>query len=105
MFATTSLRAPKEKTNALTYEAPGWYFLTRRDLAQAIAAFQKGIALDRNHTPFYNGMAIASLISGKPKRAIGYAEQALSLDPRGPTNCDVDVIPWPWHFFLATMTW
>jgi tetratricopeptide (TPR) repeat protein len=33
---------------------------------------------------FYYGLARASLISGEPKKAIEYAEQALSLDPRGP---------------------
>jgi adenylate cyclase len=73
-----------DPANALTYEALGWYFLTRRDLAQAISALQKGIALNRNHMRFYDGLAVASLISGEPKKAIGYAEQALSLDPRGP---------------------
>jgi tetratricopeptide (TPR) repeat protein len=73
-----------DPANALTYEALGSYFLSGRDLAQAIAAFEKGIALDRNHMPFYNGTAIASLISGEPKKGLGYAEQALSLDPRGP---------------------
>ena len=73
-----------DPANALTYEALGWYFLTRRDLAQAISALQKGIALNRNHMRFYDGLAVASLISGEPKKAIGYAEQALSLDPHGP---------------------
>jgi adenylate cyclase len=73
-----------DPANALTYEALGMYFTFRRDLAQAIAAFQKGIALNRNHMHFYDGLARASIISGEPKKAIEYAEQALSLDPRGP---------------------
>jgi TolB-like protein/class 3 adenylate cyclase/thioredoxin-like negative regulator of GroEL len=73
-----------DPANALTYEALGSYFLTRGDLVQAIAAFQKGMALNRNYNPFYNGLALANLISGEPKKAMGYAEQALSLDPRGP---------------------
>ena len=68
----------------MTYDALGYYFLFRHDLSQAIAAFQKGIALNRNHMPFYTGLALASLISGEPKKAIGYAEQALSLDPSRP---------------------
>src|SRR6185503_1934258 len=68
----------------LTYEALGYYFVFERDLSQAIAAFQKGIALNRNHNPFYTGLAFANLISGEPKKGLGYAEQALSLDPRGP---------------------
>jgi tetratricopeptide (TPR) repeat protein len=33
--------------------------------------------------PFYNGLALTSLNSGEPKKAIAYAEQSLSLDPRG----------------------
>ena len=45
----------------MTYEALGMYFTFRRDLAQAIAAFQKGIALNRNHMHFYDGLARASL--------------------------------------------
>jgi len=73
-----------DSANALPYEVLGYYFIHRRDLSQAIAAFQKGIALNRNYNPFYIGLALASLISGEPKKAIGYAEQALSLDPRGP---------------------
>jgi adenylate cyclase len=73
-----------DPANALTYEALGMYFTFRRDLPQAIAAFEKGIALNRNHQHFYDGLARASLISGEPKKAIEYAAQALSLDPRGP---------------------
>jgi adenylate cyclase len=73
-----------DPANALTYDALGNYFIYRRDLSQAISALQKGIALNRNYIPFYAGLALASLISGEPKKAIGYAEQALSLDPRGP---------------------
>ena len=73
-----------DSANALPYEVLGYYFIYRRDLSQAIAVFQKGIALNRNYNPFYIGLALASLISGEPKNGIGYAEQALSLDPRGP---------------------
>ena len=73
-----------DPANALTYDALGNYFIYRRDLSQAISALQKGIALNRNYNPFYTGLALASIISGEPKKAIGYAEQALSLDPRGP---------------------
>jgi tetratricopeptide (TPR) repeat protein len=72
-----------DPANALTYDALGFYFFTRRELSQAIAAFEKGIALNRNYPTFYVGLASAYLISGEPKKAIGYAEQSLSLDPRG----------------------
>ena len=73
-----------DPANALTYDALGLYFIFRRDLSQAISTLKKGIALNRNHMPFYDSLGLATLISGEPKKAIGYAEQALSLDPRGP---------------------
>ena len=72
-----------DPANALTYDALGFYFFTRHDLSQAIAAFEKGIALNRNYPTFYVGLASAYIISGEPKKSIGYAEQSLSLDPRG----------------------
>ena len=81
--------------------ALGWYFIYRRDLAQAITAFQKGIALNRNHNPFYNGLAFARVISGEPKKTIGYAEQALSLDPRGPQIAISMSILGVGHIFLG----
>ena len=92
-----------DPANALTYEAMGYCFTSRnrRDLAQANSAFQKGIALNRNHMPFYNGLAWTSLISGEPKKAIGYAEQALSLDPRGPQITASLVFLGVGHFFLG----
>jgi adenylate cyclase len=90
-----------DPANALTYEALGFYFLTRRDLSQAIAALQKGIALNRNHSPFFNGLATANLISGEPKKAIGDAEQALSLDPRGPQIVAPMTFLGVGHFFLG----
>ena len=92
-----------DPANALTYEAMGYCFTSRnrRDLAQANSAFQKGIALNRNHTPFYNGLAWTSLISGEPKKAIGYAEQALSLDPRGPQTAVSMANLGIGHFFLG----
>ena len=90
-----------DPANALTYEALGVYFTFRRDLAQAIAAFQKGIALNRNHMHFYDGLARASLISGEPKKAIEYAEQALSLDPRGPQITTSMIFLGVGHFFLG----
>ena len=51
--------------------------------------------------PFYNGLAVASLISGEPKKAIGYAEQALSLDPRGPQISTSMTFLGVGHFFLG----
>jgi adenylate cyclase len=90
-----------DPANTLTYEALGVYFTFRRDLAQAIAAFQKGIALNRNHMPFYDGLARASLISGEPKKAIEYAEQSLSLDPRGPQITTPMIFLGMGHFFLG----
>jgi adenylate cyclase len=90
-----------DPANALTYEALGMYFTFRRDLAQAIAAFQKGIALNRNHMHFYDGLARASLISGEPKKAIEYAEQALSLDPRGPQITTSMIFLGVGHLFLG----
>jgi tetratricopeptide (TPR) repeat protein len=90
-----------DPANALTYEALGFYFLTRRDLSQAIAALQKGIALNRNHSPFFNGLATANLISGEPNKAIGYAEQALSLDLRGPQIVAPMTFLGVGHFFLG----
>ena len=72
-----------DPANALTYDALGFYFFAQRERSQAIAAFEKGIALNRNMSTFYVGLASAYLISGEPKKAIGYAEQSLSLDPRG----------------------
>lgn len=73
-----------DSANALPYEVLGYYFIYRRELSQAITAFQKGIALNRNYNPFYTGLALTSLISGEPKNGIGYAEQALSLIRAGP---------------------
>jgi TolB-like protein/class 3 adenylate cyclase/Flp pilus assembly protein TadD len=90
-----------DPANALTYEALGVYFTFRRDLAQATAAFQKGIALNRNHMPFYDGLARASLVSGEPKKAIEYAEQSLSLDPRGPQTTTSMIFLGVGHFFLG----
>jgi adenylate cyclase len=90
-----------DPANALTYEALGVYFTFRRDLAQAIAAFQKGIALNRNHMPFYDGLARANLVSGEPKKAIEYAEQSLSLDPRGPQITTSMIFLGLGHFFLG----
>jgi adenylate cyclase len=72
-----------DPANAETYDALGFYFFTRHDVSQAIAAFERGIALNRNYPTFYIGLASALIISGEPKKAIGYAEQSLSLDPRG----------------------
>jgi tetratricopeptide (TPR) repeat protein len=90
-----------DPANALAYDALGFYFLNRRDLSQGIAMFQNGIALNRNHSPFYNGLAFASLISGEPKKTIGYAEQALSLDPRGPQTAGQMNQLGMGHFFLG----
>jgi adenylate cyclase len=90
-----------DPANAFTYEALGWYFIYRRDLSQAISAFQKGIALNRNHSPSYNGLALAITISGEPKKAIGYTEQALSLDPHGPQKSATMLILGVGHFFLG----
>jgi len=90
-----------DPANALTYEALGYYFIYRRDLAQAISALQKGIALNRNHMPFNIGLTLANIISGEPKKAIGYAEQALSLDPRGPRTAGAMNQLGLGHFFLG----
>jgi TolB-like protein/class 3 adenylate cyclase/cytochrome c-type biogenesis protein CcmH/NrfG len=90
-----------DPANALTYEALGMYFTFRRDLAQAIAAFQKGIALNRNHMHFYDGLARVSIISGEPKKAIEYAEHALSLDPRGPQITTSMIFLGVGHFYLG----
>ena len=90
-----------DPANALTYEALGMYFTFRRDLAQAIAAFQKGITLNRNNMHFYDGLARASIISGEPKKAIEYAEQALSLDPRGPQITTSMIFLGVGHLFLG----
>ena len=90
-----------DPANALTYDPLGFYFLTRHDLAQAIAAFEKGIALDRNNMPCYVGLAIASVLSGEPKKTTGYAEKALSLDPRGQTNSASMLFLGVGHLFLG----
>ena len=90
-----------DPANAFTYEGLGYYFIYRRDLSQAISAFQNGIALNRNHSPFYNGLAFASLISGEPKKTIGYAEQALSLDPHGPQIAFPILFLGVGHFYLG----
>jgi tetratricopeptide (TPR) repeat protein len=90
-----------DPANALPYYALGYYYLNRRDLSQAIAAFQKGMALNRNQMQLYNGLAIASLISGEPKKAIAYAEQSLSLDPRGPQISAAMNFLGVAHFFLG----
>ncbi len=90
-----------DSANALPYEVLGYYFIYRRDPAQAIAAFQKGIALNRNHNPFYNGLAFANLISGEPKKGLGYVEQALSLDPHGPQISASMLFLGLAHFFLG----
>jgi superkiller protein 3 len=90
-----------DPANAFTYEGLGYYFIYRRDLSQAISAFQNGIALNRNHSPFYNGLAFANAISGQPKKAIGYAEQSLSLDPRGPQVFFSMIWLGLGHFFLG----
>ena len=57
---TVLLSKPKNSTRPtpLTYDALGFTSCPAR-LSQAIAAFEKGIALDRNHPPFYNGLAIS----------------------------------------------
>ncbi|MBM4296610.1 MAG: hypothetical protein FJ143_02605, partial [Deltaproteobacteria bacterium] len=62
-----------DPANHLIYGALGSYFRDRGDLSQSIAAYQKGIALHRNYSPFYSGLTLTSLISGEPKKAIGYA--------------------------------
>jgi len=90
-----------DPANASMYEGLGWYFIYRRDLTQSIAAFQQGIALNRNYSPFYHGLAFARLISGEPKKAIGYAEQSLSLDPRGPQIAPSMLFLGLGHFFLG----
>jgi adenylate cyclase len=90
-----------DPANALTYEALGYYFIYRRDLSQAIAALQKGMALNRNHNPFYTGLALASTISGEPKKTIGYAEQAISFDPRGPQTAGSMNQLGVGHFYLG----
>jgi TolB-like protein/class 3 adenylate cyclase len=90
-----------DPANALTYGALGSYFRDRGDLSQSIAAYQKGIALNRNHSPFYNGLTLTSLVSGEPKKAIGYAEQSLSLDPRAPQIWAPMLLVGVAHFFLG----
>ena len=90
-----------DPANALTYEALGYYFIYRRELSQAIAALQKGMALNRNHNPFYTGLALASTISGEPKKTIGYAEQAISFDPRGPQTAGSMNQLGVGHFYLG----
>jgi class 3 adenylate cyclase/TolB-like protein/Flp pilus assembly protein TadD len=99
---TIALKAKElDPANAFIYEALGYYFTYRRDLSQAIAAFQKGIALNRNHNPFYSGLALASVISGEPTKAIGYAGQALSLDPHGPQTLATMVFLGVGHILLG----
>jgi adenylate cyclase len=90
-----------DPANALTYEALGYYFIYRRELSQAIAALQKGMALNRNHNPFYTALALASTISGEPKKTIGYAEQAISFDPRGPQTAGSMNQLGVGHFYLG----
>jgi TolB-like protein/cytochrome c-type biogenesis protein CcmH/NrfG len=90
-----------DPANALTYDALGYYFFTRRDPSQSIAAFEKGIALNRNYPTFYIGLASANLISGEPKKVIGYAEQSLSLDPRGPQISTSMMFLGLGHFYMG----
>jgi TolB-like protein/class 3 adenylate cyclase/tetratricopeptide (TPR) repeat protein len=90
-----------DPANALTYYALGNYFIARHDLAQGMAAYQKGIALNRNYSPFYSGLAIANQRSGEPKKAVAYAEQSLSLDPRGPRTAGAMNQLGVGHFFLG----
>jgi TolB-like protein/class 3 adenylate cyclase len=90
-----------DPANALTYHALGNYFIARHDLAQGIAAYQKGIALNRNYSAFYNGLAVANQRNGEPKKAVAYAEQALSLDPRGPRSPGAMNQLGLGHFFLG----
>ena len=90
-----------DPANALPYNALGYYYVLRRDFSQAIAAFQKGIAINRNYVGFYNGLTFASLLSGEPKKAIAYAEQSLSLDPRGPQISASMMFLGVGHFYLS----
>jgi TolB-like protein/class 3 adenylate cyclase len=90
-----------DPANALPYNALGYYYVLRRDFSQAIAAFQKGIAINRNYVGFYNGLTFASLLSGEPKKAIAYAEQSLSLDPRGAQISASMMFLGVGHFYLS----
>ena len=90
-----------DPANASTYDVLGYYFFTRRDLSRAIAAFEKGIALNPNDASLYIGLASTSLISGEPKKVIGYAEQSLSLDPRGQQISTAMMFLGLGHFYLG----
>ncbi|HEX2931545.1 MAG TPA: hypothetical protein VHV54_17600, partial [Candidatus Binatia bacterium] len=90
-----------DPANALTYDVLGYYFFTRRDLPQATAAFEKGIAVNPNYASLYLGLASTSLISGEPKKVIGYAEKSLSLDPRGPQISTAMMFLGLGHFYLG----
>ena len=94
-----------DSASALPYEALGYYFIYRRDLPQAIASFQKGIALNRNHNPFYNGLAVRTLLVGSRRKGWGMRSKpcrSIRADPK--FRLRICSLAWG-TFFWATTTW
>jgi adenylate cyclase len=70
---------------------------------QALAESKRALALDPNYTDSYMALANVLTFVGRPQEAIGMAEKALRLDPRGPNvskpSCTTPI------FNLPTRTW
>jgi tetratricopeptide (TPR) repeat protein len=59
-------------------------YLWKNQPEQAQAEAERAIVLDPNYADNYNALAIILNNVGRPEEAIGWAEKAMRLDPRGP---------------------
>src|ERR1700733_605349 len=62
----------------------GLVLRSERKLEQALAAFEKAIALDRNFAPAFGSLGDVVMFLGRPDETIRYNHQALRLSPRDP---------------------
>jgi len=60
------------------------YLHGKKQPEQAQAEAKRAIILDPNYADNYNSLAIILNHVGRPEEAIGWAEKAMRLDPRGP---------------------
>jgi tetratricopeptide (TPR) repeat protein len=58
------------------------YYHGARDFDRALAQFQKGLALDPNHSDLWNAVAAVHRRQGQIASAVAEFEQSLELDPR-----------------------
>jgi Flp pilus assembly protein TadD len=63
--------------------ALGAVYLWQKQYQRAVAEMERGVTLDPNEANGYAGLAMVLSCVGRSEEAVGMAEQALRLKPRG----------------------